>query len=352
MHCAMEGYLWKPSTNTTQCGHCKNLAPLYSKVATSFKGLVRVAAIDCDDEKNKPTCGQHGIQGFPTIKIMTPKKSAKKGNRLYSVEDYNGERTVKGIADHITSVMRSKVQRISSEDQFTTFLETKNDTAKVILLTKKGSISPIYKGLSTKFGERVLFAQIRDTQAYALEALGVNTFPTVMALPGGTQEAKIHTGGIKIDELVNFVKQVVPADTKDDSEDETSDEADVPVMRKPAKPGFETLADVNDFSSKCLGSTAKPAILANKGLLADIGFKSKLTDFNYFEYDPSIESQLETLGIKSNGFMFLNGKKKWYISPEVVPGNLREVLDFIDNVKQGTAGAKTRFTVDEPKDEL
>jgi protein disulfide-isomerase A6 len=42
-----------------------------------MKGIGKVAAIDCDDERNKRTCGEYGIQGFPTLKIFRP--SAKKG---------------------------------------------------------------------------------------------------------------------------------------------------------------------------------------------------------------------------------------------------------------------------------
>ena len=58
-------------------GHCKNLAPHYEKVAKNLKGIAKVAAVDCDEEKNKPLCGSQGVQGFPTLKIFKP--SSKKG---------------------------------------------------------------------------------------------------------------------------------------------------------------------------------------------------------------------------------------------------------------------------------
>ena len=54
-----------------RCGHCRNLAPEYQKAAKALKGIVGVGAIDCDQEANKPLCGQYGIQGFPTIKVKT-----------------------------------------------------------------------------------------------------------------------------------------------------------------------------------------------------------------------------------------------------------------------------------------
>lgn len=38
------------------CGHCKQLAPKWKKVAASFKGVVKVAAVNC--EEHKGICGQ------------------------------------------------------------------------------------------------------------------------------------------------------------------------------------------------------------------------------------------------------------------------------------------------------
>lgn len=64
------------------CGHCQRLKPDYEKAATNLKGLVKLGAVDCDAEQNKPLCGQYGIQGFPTIKVFpsqpAPNKKEKK----------------------------------------------------------------------------------------------------------------------------------------------------------------------------------------------------------------------------------------------------------------------------------
>ena len=52
------------------CGHCRNLAPEYQKAAKALKGAVGVGAVDCDQEANKQLCGQYGVQGFPTLKVI------------------------------------------------------------------------------------------------------------------------------------------------------------------------------------------------------------------------------------------------------------------------------------------
>lgn len=55
-----------------RCGHCKALAPAYTKAAEHMAGIVTFAAVDCDDQNNKKLCAEFDVQGFPTIKFMKP----------------------------------------------------------------------------------------------------------------------------------------------------------------------------------------------------------------------------------------------------------------------------------------
>jgi len=57
-----------------RCGHCKNLAPAYEKAAEHMAGIVTFAAVDCDDQTNRPLCQEFDIKGFPTIKFIKPYK--------------------------------------------------------------------------------------------------------------------------------------------------------------------------------------------------------------------------------------------------------------------------------------
>ena len=64
------------------CGHCKNLKPIYESAARKNSDpLIKFARINCDEHKG--TCGNYGIQGYPTLKVFLP------GGK---VEDYNGGR--------------------------------------------------------------------------------------------------------------------------------------------------------------------------------------------------------------------------------------------------------------------
>lgn len=54
------------------------LAPEWKKAANNLKGLVTVAAVNCDEETNRPLCGQYQIKGFPTIKTFHPDRRVDK----------------------------------------------------------------------------------------------------------------------------------------------------------------------------------------------------------------------------------------------------------------------------------
>lgn len=106
---------------------------------------------------------------------------------------------VERIPNHVTRVTASKLDN---------FLSTKNDTAKAILFTTKGTTSSLYKALAVDFLGSVTFAQIRDKEAPAVETFGVTKFPTLILLPGGEKEGVVFDGEMKKDQLVKFFSQV------------------------------------------------------------------------------------------------------------------------------------------------
>ncbi|KAL2099155.1 hypothetical protein ACEWY4_005635 [Coilia grayii] len=92
--------LWLIEFYAPWCGHCQRLTPEWKKAATALKGIVKVAAVDCDQHQS--LAGQYGIQGFPTIKIFGANKNKP--------EDYQGARTSQGIVDGALTALRSLVK--------------------------------------------------------------------------------------------------------------------------------------------------------------------------------------------------------------------------------------------------
>jgi protein disulfide-isomerase A6 len=93
--------LWLVEFYAPWCGHCKSLAPEWSKAAKALKGIVNIGAVDMttDQSAGEP----YGIQGFPTIKIFGSNKQQKP-------TDYNGARTAQAIVDEALNQLKSIVR--------------------------------------------------------------------------------------------------------------------------------------------------------------------------------------------------------------------------------------------------
>lgn len=77
------------------CGHCKNLAPTYEELATTFqhaKDKVLVAKVDADNHKDLGK--KYGVQGFPTLKWFDGKSKTP--------EEYDGGRDLESLQKWIT----------------------------------------------------------------------------------------------------------------------------------------------------------------------------------------------------------------------------------------------------------
>ncbi|XP_047983335.1 protein disulfide-isomerase like 2-1-like [Salvia hispanica] len=99
------------------CGHCKNLAPTYEKVATALNQEADVVIANLDADKYKDLAEKYGVSGYPTLKFFP--KNNKAG------EDYDAGRDV---------------------DDFVTFINEKCGThrdAKGQLTSKAGTIEAL-----------------------------------------------------------------------------------------------------------------------------------------------------------------------------------------------------------------
>ncbi|KAK1483973.1 hypothetical protein CTAM01_13198 [Colletotrichum tamarilloi] len=209
------------------CGHCQNLKPAYEKAAKNLNGLAKVAAVDCDEDANKPLCGQMGVQGFPTLKIVRPGK--KPGKPV--VEDYQGPRTATGIVEAVVDKITNHVKRVTDKD-LDSFLE--GDKPKAILFTEKGTTSALLRSVAIDFLDAVTIGQVRSKEAKAVEKFGVKSFPALVLLPGGDKEPIVYDGELKKDGLVSFISQVA-SPNPDPAPKADKKKADKKTEKKPEK---------------------------------------------------------------------------------------------------------------------
>ncbi|KAF9361852.1 hypothetical protein BGX26_011076 [Mortierella sp. AD094] len=127
------------------CGHCKNLAPTYEKVAQDFlndKNTVLIANVDATVEKT--VADKYGVTGYPTIKFF---------NADGTVEDYTGAR---------------------SEQDFIDFINKKTGTQRVaggLLSPEAGRIAELDE-LAEKFAKASSESEKKTISAKAIELAG------------------------------------------------------------------------------------------------------------------------------------------------------------------------------------
>eukprot|EP00298_Acanthocystis_sp_HF-20_P006430 c16294_g1_i1.p1 GENE.c16294_g1_i1~~c16294_g1_i1.p1 ORF type:complete len:443 (+),score=235.84 c16294_g1_i1:145-1473(+) len=206
-------HVWIVEFFAPWCGHCKQLAPIWDQVATKLKGIVKVAAVDADVEKELG--GRFGIKGFPTIKVFGSPVASSKPQKTKSATDYNGGRTAKDISNYALSLLPSKqVSKITSKESYDEFIKKADEKTqpKVILFTEKPNSPPLYSSLSLEFHEKVLFgfAKKGSVPEEVLSELGVTSFPTIVLIPSSSAEKKDvvkFDGEMKTDLLIKFVTQ-------------------------------------------------------------------------------------------------------------------------------------------------
>jgi len=66
---------WLVEFYSSWCGHCIHFAPTFKQLAADVNGwrdVMGIAAIDCAQEENMPTCREYEVMGYPTIKFFSP----------------------------------------------------------------------------------------------------------------------------------------------------------------------------------------------------------------------------------------------------------------------------------------
>ena len=237
------------------CGHCQNLKPAYEKAAKNLKGLAKVAAVNCDDDDNKPFCGSLGVQGFPTLKIVRPSKKPGKP----AVEDYTGARNAKSIVETVVEKINNHVKRITDKS-LDEDLKANNETAKAILFTEKGTTSALLRALAIDFLGSVNIAQIRDKEEKAVETFGIEEYPTLVLLPGGDREAIVYNGDMKKEPLVEFLSQIAPPNPDPAP---TKSKTDKKATKDSKKTGQKAKEDSSSFSAASSSHKAADAADAN-----------------------------------------------------------------------------------------
>jgi protein disulfide-isomerase A6 len=227
------------------CGHCKNLAPEYKKLAGATKGMVNVVAVDCDDSANKPLCGRQGVKGFPTIKLFTPGQK--------SPEDYTGARSAKPMLDAVLAKLHGRNIKKLTASNADAFLSD-GSLPKVILFTSKDKPGHAYLALSMEYQHSLDFAHARDHETALVERFGVKEFPALVVVKNDDENTVVrYDGGFGYLAIDSFLATFAPKakgsakkGTSKQGSEEKADSTPTPLAQK-----LYALESEEDFKKYC-----------------------------------------------------------------------------------------------------
>ena len=173
------------------CGHCKQLAPTYKKVAASLKGKVRVGAVECDG--NPELARRAGISGFPSLKIYPSERTFNPytGATAKQPIDVNSRdfKTIVATALKAIPMLIANVTDVNFEA-----FSLPPTLPKVIVVSEKTEPSALIRKLAFEFKNRIRFGQIApSSNAKAAAAFPVSKVPAVL-LQSGRGERVEYTG--------------------------------------------------------------------------------------------------------------------------------------------------------------
>ena len=90
--------IWFINFYSPRCSHCHDLAPTWRRLAVQLAGVVRVGAVNCQEEFI--LCRQQGITGYPTLNLYTWDKGTIK---------FQGRKEEEEITDFLVSFLPDKM---------------------------------------------------------------------------------------------------------------------------------------------------------------------------------------------------------------------------------------------------
>ncbi|KAF2786520.1 disulfide isomerase [Melanomma pulvis-pyrius CBS 109.77] len=197
------------------CGHCKNLAPVWEELATTFQHAsdkVTIAKVDADAEKDLGR--KFGVQGFPTLKWFDGKSDKPEeydgGRDLESLQKWVTDKT--GIKPKVKGKLPSQVVFLD-DNSFKQKVGKEQDVLVAFTAPWCGhckSLAPIWETLANDFVTEpdVLIAKV-DAEAENSKALaqeqGVTSYPTIKYFKKGSTEPLPYEGGRTEKDFIQFI---------------------------------------------------------------------------------------------------------------------------------------------------
>jgi protein disulfide-isomerase A6 len=289
------------------CGHCKSLAPVWEKAATSLKGLAKIVKVDCTTEQS--LCGKFQVKGYPTLKLF------KNNGKI--VKDYQQAREATAIINFVTSEINDKVAKIKNDESLATFLEKEAALPHVILFSEKSVVAPLYKALSSTFeGSLVLGAATNKVQSVVDKYGPFEKLPHILVI--STEKGVSHySGEIALGPITKFLEEFGQS-----SEGTSNSESTTQTESEPKQPKSE--------SPKPTKPVTPPPAWRDLSDNIDQTCKSTLCVIALVNYDGETkEVDADQMAILSNTLTRFKGNKQFsFFKGSVSDANLQQKFNL------------------------
>jgi protein disulfide-isomerase A1 len=171
------------------CGHCKALGPNFAAAADELEPKdIKLAQIDCTE--NQDLCQEHGIKGYPTLKVFRGSES--------DPADYEGPRSSDGIVKYMLKQALPAVSLINDVAEFEKFLD-ETDGA-VVLETGVEANSTFYEFATTHRDE---YSFVQTTNEDLVKKYGKDKI--LVFVDGSDEPAVFSKDELTLESLDEFV---------------------------------------------------------------------------------------------------------------------------------------------------
>ncbi|XP_047492349.1 dnaJ homolog subfamily C member 10-like [Penaeus chinensis] len=148
--------IWFINFYHPMCSHCHTLAPVWREVARDLEGVVRIGAVNCDDEYH--LCSSQGIRSYPTLVSYPGRIFYRQEKSKESLIDF----MLKQVQSSVITLQKSNLESILEYEDYKSrpwlviFYEDTDEVDDLWITQKK--LSAIFDGI-VNFGRVECFQQ-------------------------------------------------------------------------------------------------------------------------------------------------------------------------------------------------
>lgn len=198
------------------CGHCKNAMPHFEAAAGDALKTAKFGRVNCDEHKN--LCTEHGVQGFPTVKLFSGGSS----------EQYDGPRSREAFAEFAQSKSRPsekqlELGRLSEQRVFNEYCQEFEGLCLIALLPdvrdagvqkREEQLQDLREVRKANARNAISFLWAAGGEQLALEErLGLNFgYPSLVAIHAGKKKFAIMRKRYERASIDKFIGELLAGD--------------------------------------------------------------------------------------------------------------------------------------------